>query len=89
MGLLDEETAAYAKFHLEVIGCRYCHANLTDLASRKSDRPQEIESRRRRYFQSSPATCSLRLQPAADDLAAWLGRAGGQRLSVGRVEDLP
>src|SRR4051794_2104120 len=31
LGALDEETTRYLKFHLGVIGCRYCQANHDDL----------------------------------------------------------
>lgn len=52
LGTLDPEAADYIQFHLEVIGCRYCQANLADLqaASQANDQPQQ---RRRRYFQTS------------------------------------
>jgi hypothetical protein len=50
---LPEETAEYIAFHLEVVGCRYCQANLRDLESQMAEDRQIVETRRRKYFQSS------------------------------------
>ncbi|MEM1069879.1 MAG: hypothetical protein AAGI63_13345 [Planctomycetota bacterium] len=52
LGTLESEAAEYIRFHLEVIGCRYCQANLADLqaAAEAQDQPQQ---RRQRYFQTS------------------------------------
>lgn len=52
LGTLEKDAADYIEFHLRVIGCRYCQANLADLqaAAEASDQPQQ---RRRRYFQTS------------------------------------
>ena len=49
---LQREEAAYIRFHLQVIGCRYCQANLDDLRGQAGPDPQR-QQRRRRYFQSS------------------------------------
>jgi len=35
LGLLPDDLADYAEFHLRVIGCRFCAANLADLRSAK------------------------------------------------------
>jgi hypothetical protein len=54
--VLDEGQAAYIKFHIEEVGCRYCAANLEDLrhaqtaASKDGDAPV---TRRTRYFETS------------------------------------
>ncbi|QDU91178.1 hypothetical protein Pla175_45980 [Pirellulimonas nuda] len=54
MGVLPAEAEDYTRFHLEVIGCRPCCANLADLQSLVSQSDtQQAEPRRRRYFQSS------------------------------------
>jgi len=50
---LPEEPADYVAFHLEVIGCRYCRANLADLKRQDAESPTAAEKRRRKYFQSS------------------------------------
>lgn len=50
---LPDELADYIAFHLEVIGCRYCRANLTDLERQQAEAPEVVETRRRKYFQSS------------------------------------
>jgi hypothetical protein len=54
LGVLPRATADYTKFHLEMIGCRYCLASLSDLKAQQSAADAEIvERRRRKYFQSS------------------------------------
>ena len=53
LGALSEEEEQYFKFHLEVVSCRYCQANLADLDGRQADSNQTVETRQRRYFQSS------------------------------------
>jgi hypothetical protein len=53
---LSEAEAQYVKTHLEVVGCTICLANLRDLethASAAEGADQNLERRRRRYFQSS------------------------------------
>ncbi len=49
---LAPELADYVSFHIGMIGCPFCQANLADLKS-KTDQPQAILSRRQRYFHSS------------------------------------
>jgi hypothetical protein len=51
--VLADDAAGYIKFHLEVVGCRTCLANFDDLKHRNSDPPAAVESRRKKYFQSS------------------------------------
>ncbi len=51
LGTLAEEHARYIAFHIEVVGCRYCRANLADLQSHQGGAEQV--ARRRKYFQSS------------------------------------
>ncbi len=53
LGALSEEQAAYIRFHLDVVGCRYCQANLFDLERQHQESPQTAQKRRRRYFESS------------------------------------
>ena len=53
LGALPDEVANYIAFHLEVVGCRYCEANLTDLQKQQAEAPEVVETRRRKYFQSS------------------------------------
>jgi hypothetical protein len=50
---LDKDVAAHLRFHLEVSGCRTCQANLDDLKHRQRDEPAAVETRRKKYFQSS------------------------------------
>jgi hypothetical protein len=53
LGVLPDNASDYMKFHLETIGCRYCRANLDDLQQAQSEAHEEIEIRRRKYYQSS------------------------------------
>ena len=51
LGTLSDEEANYIRFHLEVVGCRYCQANLADLQAAVAN--QESQPRRQKYFQTS------------------------------------
>jgi len=53
LGALPDEAADYVGFHLEVIGCRYCLANIADLKNQQAERCEDVQTRRRRYFQTS------------------------------------
>jgi hypothetical protein len=53
MNVMDKEAAGYVQFHLEVVGCRTCLANLHDLKNRQTDEPAAVDTRRKKYFQSS------------------------------------
>jgi hypothetical protein len=50
--VLDSGQQAYIDFHLKVIGCSYCQANLDDIKSHQVPSPQSSQ-RRRKYYQSS------------------------------------
>ena len=52
LGTLEPELSDYVDFHLQVVGCRYCDANLQDLRQTQ-DAPQQTEQRRRKFFESS------------------------------------
>lgn len=53
LGALERDEAAYLQFHLEVIGCRSCNANLRDLENQQAEAADSVQQRRRKYFQSS------------------------------------
>jgi hypothetical protein len=53
LAVLTDDAAAFIKFHLDVSGCRTCLANYDDLKTRQSDAPAAVESRRKKYFESS------------------------------------
>lgn len=53
LGVLSKEAADYLAFHLEVIGCRVCRANLTDIQKQQAESGDAAQTRRRKYFQSS------------------------------------
>lgn len=53
LGVLDEPTQKYVDFHLQVVACRFCNANLDDLRRRQAESNDDKSTRRRRYFDSS------------------------------------
>jgi DNA-binding phage protein len=53
LGVLDDAEADYIRFHLEVVACRVCHANLEDLRRRQAESSESMVVRRRKYFDSS------------------------------------
>ncbi|WP_437201912.1 hypothetical protein [Planctomicrobium sp. SH664] len=50
----------YISFHLTVIGCRICQANLVDLQTSAPPGIPAAQSRRRRYFESSAGLLGTR-----------------------------
>ena len=50
---LDPDLASYLKFHLDVVACPYCQANLADLKSKGAQVPAAIQTRHNRIVQSS------------------------------------
>lgn len=52
LGAVGDGQREYIQFHLEIVGCRYCQANLADLETGQKQ-SAETQQRRRRYFQSS------------------------------------
>ncbi len=53
LGVLEDDAAGFIRFHLEVSGCRTCRANLDDLKYSQTVEPAAVDSRRKKYFQSS------------------------------------
>ena len=53
LGAVPEDAADYVDFHLDVVGCRYCRANLADLERQQAESQEAVRTRRRKYFQSS------------------------------------
>ncbi len=53
LGVLEPDEADYIQFHIDVIACRSCHANLEDLKHRQAESRDSVVGRRRRYFDSS------------------------------------
>ncbi|MEM0926299.1 MAG: hypothetical protein AAGJ83_09715 [Planctomycetota bacterium] len=51
LGTLSQEETSYIRFHLDVVGCRYCQANLADLQAAVAN--QVSQPRRQKYFQTS------------------------------------
>ncbi len=53
LGVLGDDEAKYITFHLTVVGCRVCQANVDDLRGQASQAAPAIETRRRRLFEST------------------------------------
>jgi hypothetical protein len=53
LGALADDMQQFIAFHLEVIRCRVCGANLADLEAQQAAAGGDAETRRRKYFQSS------------------------------------
>lgn len=53
LGAVDPAQAAAMRVHLELVGCRYCQANLADLQNRQTEPAPNVQTRRRRYFDST------------------------------------
>jgi hypothetical protein len=53
LGVLDEARRRYLDFHLNVVGCRYCQANLDELRDRADQPAPPTEGRRKQIFDSS------------------------------------
>lgn len=53
LGTLEERLAEYAEFHLKIVGCRVCSANLHDLEGAQTQGSKEVARRRQRMFESS------------------------------------
>jgi len=51
LGTLDEAWADYTRFHLDVLGCRFCQANLEDVQAQSE--PAERETLRTRVLNST------------------------------------
>lgn len=52
LGVVEPALAEYLQFHLEVIGCRYCQANLEDLRQAQTS-SQQGAMRRQKIHESS------------------------------------
>jgi hypothetical protein len=69
LGVLEPQLQEYVTFHLQVIGCAYCQANLADLRSLHTEPAPQVRQRRKRFFESS---------------AGYLGTVSGKDDGTGR-----
>jgi hypothetical protein len=53
LNVLSQPEVAYIQFHLDIVGCRFCQANLADLKEQQAEAAEIATSRRQKYFQSS------------------------------------
>lgn len=51
LGVLDNDSSDYIRFHLETISCRYCAATVEEL--QQATAPHPTTTRRQRFFESS------------------------------------
>jgi len=51
--VLEEDVQEYIDFHIKVIGCPFCQANLTDLEGLQREAEPQVRQRRQRFFDSS------------------------------------
>jgi transcriptional regulator NrdR family protein len=52
LDVLDPSYAAYIRFHIEVVECPFCRANLADLESKSRPLTEQDQIRRRRIYDS-------------------------------------
>src|SRR3954470_12295069 len=50
---LDPELASYIRFHIDVVGCPFCQANLADLKAKTAQPNNATQHRRNRILKSS------------------------------------
>ncbi|MGC3969389.1 MAG: hypothetical protein QM775_19120 [Pirellulales bacterium] len=53
LDVLDDDARRGLELHLNVVGCRYCQANLDDMRLRRAEPEAAADTRRRKYFESS------------------------------------
>jgi len=53
LNVLPDEERRYLDLHLNVIGCRFCAANLDEMRDKSAEAPAAGDDRRRRFFESS------------------------------------
>lgn len=53
LGVLDDDARRGLELHLQVVGCRYCQANLDDMRLRRQEPAAASDGRRRKFFESS------------------------------------
>jgi hypothetical protein len=51
--VLDDNLQDYVAFHLQIVCCPFCVANVADLQALQQEPAPKAKERRRRYFQSS------------------------------------
>jgi hypothetical protein len=50
---LDPNLAGYIRFHIEVVECPYCQANLADLQRQQAGHPASTKARGRRFLEAT------------------------------------
>jgi hypothetical protein len=53
LGVLEADRQDFIDFHLKIIGCAFCLANLADLRAQQQESAPQAQQRRRRFFDSS------------------------------------
>ena len=65
--VLDDGLQDYIAFHLQVICCPFCVANLADLHALQKEPAPQARERRRRFFQSSAGYLQVCRETKQDD----------------------
>ncbi len=63
--VLEEVEQDYIQFHLEVVECPFCVANLHDLQAAQQEPAPQARERRRRIFQTSAGYLNVTRDPRA------------------------
>lgn len=58
LGAMTPEQEQYIRFHLEVVGCQFCRANLDDLKEMQAEPVEQVRQRQQRILDSSIAYMS-------------------------------
>jgi hypothetical protein len=66
--VLDDGQQDYIAFHLQVIECPFCVANLADLQALQQEAPPQTRERRRRFFQSSAGYLHVGRETKKDEM---------------------
>ena len=53
LGTLEEPMMEYIHFHITIVGCSFCQANLDDMRQQHVEEAGSSTSRQRKYFDSS------------------------------------
>jgi hypothetical protein len=64
--VLDDGMQDYIEFHVKVVGCPTCHANLTDLQALQQEAAPKAQARRQRFFESSAGLLRAGRQTRSD-----------------------
>jgi hypothetical protein len=53
LGAVEPDWEDYIRFHLQIIGCPHCQANLDDLSKKQAEATEPVKKRRQRILKST------------------------------------